>query len=242
MVPRATVCVLLALCACEPSVDAVEVRGVATDGPYSDTPLAGGRIATLDEAANPFAEAEISSVGTFSVTAPTSQTVFVEVSGDGLAPASFSGSSGASPGLAVDDGTFFGVSLSALDAWRAEFVGCEGVGEGGAIVGDVALLGVTDDDGAIVPVAAAWVEVRDAGFGWPYFPCYLDDEGAAVVPDAEVTGATGRFGVFGLPEGVYVMTVGYELFGEPVYEVTWEVWVPEGGVAPRFPVWVELIF
>ena len=71
--------------------------------------------------------------------------------------------------------------------------------------------------------------------------CYLMNEGDAWNPDAFNSGETGQFAIFGLDEGLYVLTVGYTMLGAEVYQISWEMLVPHDGVVPRFPIWVESV-
>ena len=59
-------------------------------------------------------------------------------------------------------------------------------------------------------------------------------------PDAEVTGFHGRFAIFDAPVGPVSINVGYWVEDIPYYEAWYYTYVPEGGVTPLYPVWVEL--
>ena len=48
--------------------------------------------------------------------------------------------------------------------------------------------------------------------------------------------------MFGVPEGSHELVVGYTFGDDPIYEIGWRIWMPEGGVIPRLPVELELVY
>lgn len=226
---------------CTTLPDAVSVRGLVTATHGSETPLSGAEVAILDEQGAEYDRGTTSETGSFTAEAPAGMTIFAEVSASGFTTASFTGTSGVEPALYVERGVLHGMSDEAVGEWRTLFAGCEGSEAGGFVVGVATLLGATElDSGEPVTVDTAYASVLTAD-GQTLQGCYLDAEGTLADPEAIVSGETGTFAVFGVPEGVHQLTVGYELGGSPVYEVTWPMWMPADGVVPRFPVELELV-
>lgn len=215
-------------------------------------PLPQGTIAIYGQEGDAYASTTTDLSGNFRTFGPSGQTVFATVTGTDLATSSFTGITGAANAgplvVALDehqDSPLYGVLLSDIDALRAEFEGCPGVDDAGGIVfGEVRVIGITDpvtDEEPLVTTAeASMVGVSDQEFA----ACYLNDAGDAYDPDALVTGETGRFAIFGVPAGLWTLSVSYSAFVESNVETFSQVFVPEADVAvvPREPVWVEFPF
>jgi hypothetical protein len=71
-----------------------------------------------------------------------------------------------------------------------------------------------------------------------HMACYLDDEGVYDA-DAVETGLTGRFAIFGLPEGHATVRIGFVLGTEEMPQTVFPVWLSEAGTAPLYPALVQ---
>lgn len=240
---RPHVAALLLLAAC--SSGEVTIYGTLYESADADADaLADGTIQIREDDGQAYGSAaHTDALGEFSALAPGGATIFAEIGGrdDGVT-ASFTGTTGVGETLEVnvDEHVLYAFSQEDLDVWRDLMDGCPGAGEGGAVLGEVRMSELSQG-GEHPLVTTAWVEVEAAN-GEVWEGCYLDDEGTGWDPDAEWTGETGRFAVFGVPEGAYTLTVRYAI-SDDYHAASWTpLWVPEDGVAPRFPAWVRWEF
>ncbi|MFZ5481210.1 MAG: carboxypeptidase-like regulatory domain-containing protein [Myxococcota bacterium] len=225
------------LLACSGLPDTILVTGTVTDAPKGQgSAVEGATVTSLDEDGlvardpTPRDEATTYEDGSFVVEAVAGEDFFLTVSKDGYVPTSWSGSAGF-----VDLYTGDGVPWIAEEAWvealRDELPDC--VAEGAVVTGEVRQLidGLDYDELPIVALGA--VTVTDAD-GARHEACYFDDEGVAD-PDATHVGETGRFAVFGLPEGPLVVEVTID---DPAYTSVFAQYryrAVEGGLVPMFP-------
>jgi hypothetical protein len=233
----------------------VVIRGQAENGrarPDVFWPLPNGTVTIFDQDALQYASARTDARGTFRTVGPAAQTVFATVTGEGLATSSFTGVTGPVNGgpliISLDedqDSPLYGVLLTDVDELREEFAGCPGADVANGIVfGEVRVIGITDPVTDEEPtVATAEVKVGGAN-EQELMACYLDDAGRIYDPEATVTGDSGRFAIFGVPSGLWTMSVTYSAFVESDVETFSTLYVPEGDVAvvPREPTWVEFPF
>lgn len=231
----------LVLAACNPLPEQVKMKGEVRDGIDTEsTPFANAKMTVLNEAGKQQGTATTDGSGKFSTNVPAGERFHVLIEGDGHVPASFTGLSGLQETFAIDEGTLHGVTQLEFDAWTAQFAGCPGVGEGGgAILGEPRIEELVDENGQHPGVSAAVAEVWDPKSEKVIATaCYLGEDDL-YDPNATATGDAGVFAIYGVPEGTYVLSVGLEVFPD---SWTWEdtvVYVPDEGVAPRFPSWVH---
>lgn len=210
---------------------------VAEDAP----PFAGARLTLLNESGKKsLGTAKANAKGRFSAEIPGGITFHAIVDGDDHVPAAFSGVSGLNETFEVNEGVLHGLSQAEWDWWTTAFAGCPGVGEGGAVIGIARTLELVDDNGEHPSVNTGLAELYDPVKDEVVAQaCYLDPETLTYDPEAGFTGESGLFGIFGVEEGDYVLSMGLEVY-ENSY--TWDdtvVYVPDGGAAPRFPAWVH---
>jgi hypothetical protein len=226
--------------ACQTGPETVVLEGRLLDGHDSETPLVGATLRIRDVAGDVFGEAVTDGSGAYRVDAPGGQTVFAEISSDGYTNASFNGVAGMNPLQGVPDGLLFGISDAEDAIWRALFDGCEGAdGDGAAVYGDVRLSGYVDEESGEFPIITSGFVAIEAD-EQIYDACYLGEDGLEWDPEATETGASGRFAIFGLPAGVHAMEVGYDVYAGNLQIHPYALWLPDGGVSPRFPAFVEL--
>jgi hypothetical protein len=226
---------------CDQPRESVQMRGIVTDGPESVVGLAGASLTTIGEDGVVYSTTKTTSTGAFSVDLPSEQMVHALVESDGFEVSSFSGGSGAMAGLDAEVGLLYGLSIEEADQWREAFDGCAGVGSGAMVIGQVKLLDrVSTTSGDPIIVTTAWSRLEDWN-GNEIEACYMDGKGEAYDPLALETGASGKFAFFGLDEGLYIFSIGYTLLYFEVYEVSWQLYAPKDGVAPRLPIWVESV-
>jgi hypothetical protein len=227
---------LLSLVACDRTV-AVTMSGRVLDEPYEDAnPVADPTLEVRDVQAEVFATAEGGSDGSFEVDVPGGEFFTVLMSADGFVPTSISGTAAAGD-FEAGDGALWAMSDQEYDDLVSVWAGCPGAGEdGGVTVGQVLIY--TGDEATAYTVTAGTVTLYDAD-GGTMDGCYLDNDGTPGSTGLE-TGSTGRFAVFGAPEGASSLLLSFEVgdYVEGPYQ--WPVWIPGDGVAPLYPAYVEL--
>jgi hypothetical protein len=234
---------ILLLTACAPE-EVISLYGTLLDSPDADAiPLAGAELSVLEDQGQPYASAVTSQDGSFQVDAPGGQNIFVEVRGDGLVPASFTGIAGLGDLQEVEEGRIFGYSRAEYDQWNAAFAGCPGLeDEGSAVLGDIRLYGFIDPETGEEPIIISGYAQVTSADDTQYDACYLDDDGLAYDPERNYTGLSGRYTIAGVPAGVHTLIVGYEGAGGVTGEHEYFLWLPESGISPRFPSYVELVY
>ncbi len=222
------------------SSQTVTLAGHVMAGFQSTDVVAGAHVELRDETFALVSEADADADGLFFVEAPERVTIHMVVSGDGLVSAAFPGSSGDAPGFEIPDGQIFAVTEAEAAQQRVDFAGCPD-----AEAGDGVLYGTTHlavQGGYVAtPEGAGFAFVEDLEQTEKVQACYLDDEGTAVAPDAEVTGKTGRFAIFGVAGGPWALTQGRRTGDSSSVIGRSTVFVPEGGVVARLPALVPLL-
>ena len=142
--------------------------------------------------------------------------------------------------LDLDPGVLWVRGKDDLDFIQSEFSGCERMAdEGASIEGEIRVyLPVEDSVDTLPLITTANVTYTDED-GNESEGCYLDDKGLSD-PNAEVTGETGRFGLFGLNAGLGLLTVSYAVTEDLEQVSEYVVLLPENGTAPMYPLLVEL--
>jgi hypothetical protein len=238
-------CLLLVLAACD--VRTVSVRGAVMHTPGDKSRgLADATLTIHDQFGAPFDEDVTNLQGRFRVEAPAGRRIFAVVDVEGYARSSFTGASATGEIMNVPDGQIYAVPPSVLGGWLDAFEGCPGLdGDGGIVIGEVRAVDLVDPDTGVSPIittaSSSFIHVD----GTDRSGCYLDADGVAYDPTAEVNGPSGWFLVADVPAGVGTLVLDYYSFENPdgskddARRVTFDVYMPAGGVAPRFPTWVE---
>jgi hypothetical protein len=206
-------------------------------------PLQDGTVTIAEEDGSEYASDRTDAEGEFEVPAPAGDTIYALINSEGEAIVSFTGNSGFDSELKVPDNTFYGVPTWQKEEWESTFAGCPGIGDRGLILGQVHVFlpGVELGDDTVVNAARVRATPPDVdpilGDGWE--ACYLTAEGDAWDPEAQRTGASGWYAIPDLARGQYTLLVEVE-FAEGLFSANlYRVWMPPGGVAPRFPTLVD---
>ena len=216
----------------------VELQGIVLQGWDDGAQPAGGvTIRTLDEVGTEVDRTTSLDSGWYRLEALAGGRVFLSTEGDGLVPSVFSGVSGLNPRLRVPNGQMFAVTSDRWEAEAALWDGCPGVGTDGSVFGIVELLDFEggSDTGPIQIQTARIKLVTEDEREIP--ACYLDDDGV-YAPDAAETGIRSRFMIGGVPAGRHTIQLDWTPFEGFDESATYDVWVPEDGLAPRFPLYV----
>lgn len=227
---------ILLLAACDGIPDEVVLKGTVFAGPGASERLGGATLTSWTKDGERFGEATADDQGRFDLPAPVGDTAFVDVEAPGTVRSSFTGVTGIDRELIVDDGLIYGVPQALFDAWAGRFEGCPGLGEGGASFGEVRISNLVDPATGERPLVTTAVVTLEGPDDVVREACYLDDEGEAFDPEAEATGATGRYAIFGAPPGEHLLVVAYETAEGVWWTDSYPVRVTEGGVVPMFPL------
>ena len=235
---------ILLLSGCAEWPDSVGLFGVVTDAPYDEGEvLEGMTVTTLDQTLNVVSEATTGADGSFYADVASAQSLFVEVSGEGYLTTHFGGSVGVVD-MEVGSGVFFTLLEEDLGLLVDDFGDCVSDDDTTAtIVGEARLylMGIAASDLPEDPNVSVSAYDPD-GNNFP--ACYLDEDGVYDA-DAEFTGDTGRFGIFGAPAGpLTIEMVSWiqdtsESDPEPYGVYYYFRDVSEGGVAPLYPALTE---
>ena len=185
----------------------------------------------------PHGEVTTDENGRFEIEIPSSNVYHIALSGTDIVPTAFSGIVGQSD-VAIPENDLFVRSTGDVEALRDEFSACPEVEADGGIVEGVVqftLQNTEDDSFLAAPLTAITVFDDQAN---TFEACYLDDDGASV-EEADNVGNTGRFAVFGAPEGPLEIRFRQDIGGLIIDNYGF-VYMPENGIAPFYPAFVDL--
>lgn len=234
---------LLPLFALGCAEDTVILSGRLGDGPGVDAPgLSGAQIEVVDtETGEQLIVGTSSSDGAFSFLVPPGRNVAALVRGEGLVTASFGGVTGFID-VALDDGSLYGVSPDLVSQWRKDFAGCPSDDARVFAFGRMEYSNLKGDQKGLSPIAGGGRAELLTGAD-PVLACYLDPKTERYEPTADRTGATGRFAIFGVPDGSSALDVIFE-WGPNLFDTPGaiEVYVPDTNeevVVPYLPLRLE---
>jgi hypothetical protein len=238
--------VLGVLGACEVEPETLTMRGVLWDAPESEQAFAGANVQTLTSDGQNVDKSTSANDGGFTVSAPWGSTLHALVSAPGHVTSSFSGVSGISDTFRLGAGDLHGFPQGLLTTWEEDFAGCEGIGQGSALLGYARFIELADPKTGEHPIVETLAVRVLASDGEYYDACYLNADATERDGDAVEVGPSGKFAVFGLPEGLARVDLVY-LFVETseeryVHQVSYDAWLPADGVAPRFPYWLQVLY
>lgn len=194
---------------------------------------------TRDFNAEVYDQAMADETGAFSVDVPGGSFFTVETGAEGFVPTSLGGVAAAGP-FEAGDGRVWAMPEDDYEALFTTFSSCpRAESEGGVVAGLVLLYTESEDSSAQYTVTTATATLY-ASDGSTLEACYLDDEGT----DGSVgfqTGASGQFAVFGVPPGPVLLHVYYAVEGVSYGPWEWPLWVPETGIAPLYPAYIEAL-
>lgn len=232
---------LLAL-ACAPKANEnITVTGTLVDANDADgAAVAGASLRTINLYTEVVDGVTTADDGGFSLQAPAFDTFFFVAAAEGHVPTSVIAQGGTDDAKARD-GAVWIRAIEDHEAALAPFTDCPGAdAAGGVIEGEIRVyLGETvqsADTHPLVTTARAYAEGPDGAIR---SGCYLNDDG---VYDglSEQTGATGRFAIFGLTEGIAALQLSYTVEDTLQVDQLHSVYVRADGVAPLYPAWVPL--
>ena len=232
----------LGLAACGSGLpEEVTLTGRILAEPDADAaPLAGATLELRDNELAAIDEVETDDDGGFSLQLPAGYPFYLSIGGDGLVATSFSGYAGFED-YTVDDGVLWAQDDAGLTALRAEFADCATVDDPGGVVEGQVRLYIEGQEVEDLPTITTGEVLVYESDGTEHTACYLPDEED---PSAEQlwTGSTGRYAVFGIPEGPTTIAAWYSIQEDELSESAYYyAWMPEEGAVPLYPTLVSLL-
>ena len=173
--------------------------------------------------------------GTFQADLPPYQEFFVIVESDEHPPTSFTGYSGEGD-YTVPNGTLWVRTFDEVNAVANEFSTC-GTNEttGTGFIEGIARLYISGTPVSDLPTLTTATASAEQNETNTYEGCYLPtlDEESGEMFDSEVTGESGQYAIFEIPEGLTKLTIEVDVDGE-LYDYPYWVYVPSDGVFPLF--------
>ena len=203
----------------------------------SETGAADVLVSIRDARTDPHGDVTTDQDGLFEIEIPGSNVYHMVLSKDDSMPTTFSGIVGQSD-VAIPADELFVRSQAEVVLLREEFSACPTAEEEGGIVEGVVRFKLqnTDDESFLVAPLTAITVFNAEGVEYP--GCYLDDDGNSV-EEADNVGNTGRFAVFGVPEGPTTILFQQDIGGMLVDNYGY-IYLPENGIAPFYPAFVDL--
>ncbi len=224
----------------------VLVKGTVVDGPKpTDSPVPGAALVLRDDEGSVFDSDDGNANGAFRMLAPKGSNIFIDIKAAGMVETSFFGVSGLADVLQLNDGDVHTFSVASRDEWTALFAGCPGADDpsGAATLGEVRIFDLVDPVSGEPPlVIDATVRILDVFGEEVAIACYLNESGLAYEPASTVTGLSGRFAIFGLSQGFFVIEVSYPVATIYLESQSYPIWLNGGGVSPRFPLYISFAF
>ncbi len=179
--------------------------------------------------------------GSFEATLPPYQEFFVVISSEEHPRTSFTGYSGEGA-YTVPNGTLWLRTFDEVQDAQASYTACADTREPetGFVEGQAKLYisGSPIDDLPNLTTATATVtQNEDQTFNGCYLPT-LDENGESI--ESDVTGDSGQYAVFNVPEGLAELTVEIDVDGE-LYAYPYWVYVPADGVVPLYPTLIPFL-
>ena len=180
--------------------------------------------------------------GTFQADLPPYQEFFVIVESDEHPPTSFTGYSGEGD-YTVPNGTLWVRTFDEVNAVANEFSTC-GTNEttGTGFIEGIARLYISGTPVSDLPTLTTATASAEQNETNTYEGCYLPtlDEESGEMFDSEVTGESGQYAIFEIPEGLTKLTIEVDVDGE-LYDYPYWVYVPSDGVVPLRPTLVPFL-
>lgn len=231
---------VLAIGGCATGSDIVEIQGVTRDGPGGEG-LEGVTITVLDERLEQLDQGSSQVGGWYRLSIPRGEPlVHITHSGEGYRTTVFTGIPGENPRVRVPNGQSIAISDAAWADLLEKWDGCPGLGEGGTLMGRLQIADVAAENGDPLPVTTGQVRV-ELPDGTVRGACYLGEDGVYDA-DAIESGASTEFLVTSLEAGTQLVQVNWQPVQGETLTDDYTVWIPEDGIAPRYPMLVTTPF
>lgn len=224
---------------CLPTMSA-SITATITDSSQNTVPNASVEVRAWDGSL--LTELSSDDLGTFQVDLPPYQEFFVIASSGDHPPTSFTGYSGEGE-YTVPNGTLWLRTFDEVNAVADEFSPCSSndVSGTGFIEGEAKLYisGTPESDLPTLSTVSASAEQNETN---TYEGCYLStvDEESGEMVESAVTGESGKYAIFDIPEGLTKLTIELDIDGK-LEDYPYWVYVPSGGVVPLRPTLVPFL-
>lgn len=232
--------ILVLFLACEEAATTINFSGTVQDAPgNAGKPVEGATVISQNREGEVVGEDETDADGAFSVPLDAGVSFFLTVSAEGYVSTSFSGLAGLSD-YESEAGLPWLATTEWVDEQKARFAACPTAGDEGTFVTGQALQFI-----ASVADASSWPQLADVTIevlgsdGGTDAGCYLDDDQVSLA-EAEGTGSTGEFAVFGVPAGGINVTATMLRSNGEIGTDVFEYAAPEAGLIPMFPTPLEI--
>ena len=225
------------LIACLPEPFEVQLSGQVLTAQDSTQGAPNLTVTAYDSELEEYSATETDDDGLFTTAVQSNRVYHLVMEGPDITPTAFSGVVG-SADTSIDEDELFVRSTAETEALRTTHENCDASSLDGGIVEGVVHFQIQNErDNSYLIAEEAMVEVYDVD-GTQYEACYLNNDGESLEAGTEV-GATGRFAAFGIPSGAITVVFKQE-FGELVIENYGFVFMPEEGIAPFHPAFIDL--
>ena len=229
--------IVFLLAACLPEPSQVQLSGQVLTAQDSAQGAPDVTVTAYDSELEEYSTTETDGDGMFTTTVQSNRVYHLVIEGPDATPTAFSGVVGAAD-TSIDEDELFIRSVAETEALRTTHENCATSSlEGGIVEGVVHFQFRNERDDSYLIAEEAMVEVYDAD-GNQYEACYLNTDGESLEAGTEV-GATGRFAAFGIPSGAITVLFKQEI-GAAVIENYGFVYMPEDGIAPFHPAFIDL--
>ena len=185
--------------------------------------------------------------GSFETNIPPFQEFFVIISSDAHPPTSFTGYSGEGP-YAVPNGTLWVRTFDEVTAVKEQFSTCteNESTTTGFIEGQAKLYisgSLVEDLPSLTTATATATQNEDESYEGCYLPMVNDNEentNEEEIVESTMTGDSGQYAVFNVPEGLTELTIELDVDGE-LYDYPYWVYVPANGIVPLHPTLVPFL-
>ena len=180
--------------------------------------------------------------GSFEADIPPFQEFFVIISSDTHPPTSFTGYSGEGP-YAVPNGTLWVRTFEEVATVKEQFSTCTDDDDAttGFIEGQAKLYisgSLIEDLPSLTTATATAVQNEEDSYDGCYLPTIDEDEDEPI--ENTMTGDSGQYAVFNIPEGLTELTIELNVEGE-LYDYPYWVYVPANGIVPLHPTLVPFL-
>ena len=177
------------------------------------------------------------SLGIFTADLPVEDTFYLVIKADGYETHSFTGKSGIGE-ITTETGALWLRTPEIADAVRTQFSACPTT-EGSFVDGQARVYLDGFDD---LPVTITTATITVINGSEEYSACYMPeiDPETGAETEAERTGESGEFAIFGLEPGLQQISLMTNMSGLQTEPYSYNIFVPEDGSVPKYPLLVPM--
>lgn len=177
------------------------------------------------------------SLGVFTTDLPVEDTFYLVIKADGYETHSFTGKSGSGE-ITTETGVLWLRTTEVANAIRAQFSDCPTTE--GPFVDGQARIYLNGFDELPVTITTATITVINGSE--EHSACYMPeiDPETGAETEAEFTGESGEFAIFGLEPGLQQISLTTNMSGLQTEPYSYNIFVPEDGSVPKYPLLVPI--